>query len=209
MEYSSDLYLGQGLCIFTSFHFYIPNFIFWTVLIFILIYFEWRDTENQQYIALHITAYNAWIYYMQCTNCTHNLPYIDIHVQYCLEVRSGKILFTTCTGRQVAATRHTELSSGKCILSVDWGRQSKLSSCTSGQVVSTRQTELWSAKRHLICSLKQRSYMSQAKEQARYRLCMPRSLKIRHKPLEGTSVRQTVYASFFKQRSNLSHAKVI
>ena len=27
----------------------IPNFIYWTVLIFILIYFEWRDTENQQY----------------------------------------------------------------------------------------------------------------------------------------------------------------
>ena len=27
----------------------ILNFIYWTVLIFILIYFEWRDTENQQY----------------------------------------------------------------------------------------------------------------------------------------------------------------
>ena len=27
----------------------IPDFIYWTVLIFILIYFEWRDTENQQY----------------------------------------------------------------------------------------------------------------------------------------------------------------
>ena len=26
----------------------IPDFIYWTVLIFILIYFEWRDTENQQ-----------------------------------------------------------------------------------------------------------------------------------------------------------------
>ena len=28
----------------------ILDFIYWTVLIFILIYFEWRDTENQQYI---------------------------------------------------------------------------------------------------------------------------------------------------------------
>ena len=27
----------------------IPDFIYCTVLIFILIYFEWRDTENQQY----------------------------------------------------------------------------------------------------------------------------------------------------------------
>ena len=26
----------------------ILDFIYWTVLIFILIYFEWRDTENQQ-----------------------------------------------------------------------------------------------------------------------------------------------------------------
>ena len=28
----------------------ILDFIYWTVLIFILIYFEWRDTENQQYL---------------------------------------------------------------------------------------------------------------------------------------------------------------
>ena len=28
----------------------ILNFIYWTVLIFILIYFEWRDTENQQFV---------------------------------------------------------------------------------------------------------------------------------------------------------------
>ena len=27
----------------------IPDFIYWTVLIIILIYFEWRDTENKQY----------------------------------------------------------------------------------------------------------------------------------------------------------------
>ena len=31
--------------------FQILDFIYWTVLIFILIYFEWCDTENQQYIA--------------------------------------------------------------------------------------------------------------------------------------------------------------
>ena len=30
----------------------ILDFIYWTVLIFSLIYFEWRDTENQQYIRL-------------------------------------------------------------------------------------------------------------------------------------------------------------
>ena len=28
----------------------IPDLVYWTVLIFILIYFEWRDTQNQQYL---------------------------------------------------------------------------------------------------------------------------------------------------------------
>ena len=30
----------------------ILDFIYWTVLIFILIYFEWRDTENQQLFSI-------------------------------------------------------------------------------------------------------------------------------------------------------------
>ena len=34
-----------------SFYFQILDLIYWTVLIFILIYFEWRDTENQQYVS--------------------------------------------------------------------------------------------------------------------------------------------------------------
>ena len=29
----------------------ILDFIYWTVLLFILVYFEWRDTENQQYVS--------------------------------------------------------------------------------------------------------------------------------------------------------------
>ena len=43
-KYSSDLNLGEGLCIFSL------DFIYSTVVIFILIYFEWRDTENQQLV---------------------------------------------------------------------------------------------------------------------------------------------------------------
>ena len=39
---------------------------------------------------------------------------------------------------------------------------------------STDRVVEW--KMHLICSLTQRSDMSHAKEQARYKLCMPRSL---------------------------------
>ena len=31
---------------------------FWTVLIFILIYFEWRETENQQYSNQMDTVFN-------------------------------------------------------------------------------------------------------------------------------------------------------
>ena len=34
------------------------DFIYWTVLIFILIYFEWRDTENHQ---LQKTSKRVWI----------------------------------------------------------------------------------------------------------------------------------------------------
>ena len=47
MNYSSDLNLGEGLCIFASFHFPDSGLYHRTVLIFILIYFDWRDTENQ------------------------------------------------------------------------------------------------------------------------------------------------------------------
>ena len=49
MKYSSHLNLGEGFCIFTSFHF--PDsglYLYSTVLIFILIYFELCDTENKQ-----------------------------------------------------------------------------------------------------------------------------------------------------------------
>jgi len=38
----------------------ILDFVNWTVLIFILIYFEWRDTENQQY-PKQIQSLYQWI----------------------------------------------------------------------------------------------------------------------------------------------------
>ena len=40
--------LARNLVYLPPFISQIPDFIYWTVLIFILIYFEWRDTENQQ-----------------------------------------------------------------------------------------------------------------------------------------------------------------
>ena len=36
----------------------ILDFIYWTVLIFTLIYFEWRNTENQQYLLSHLHFLN-------------------------------------------------------------------------------------------------------------------------------------------------------
>ena len=42
-------FLARGFVYVPSFISQILNFIYWTVMIFILIYFEWRDTENQQY----------------------------------------------------------------------------------------------------------------------------------------------------------------
>ena len=50
MKYSSDLNLGKSLCIVTYLHF--PDFWLYYLLKdfdFDLRYFEWRDTENQQY----------------------------------------------------------------------------------------------------------------------------------------------------------------
>ena len=43
-----------------SFTSQILDFVYWTVLIFILIYFEWRDTENQQY-PKEIQSLYQWI----------------------------------------------------------------------------------------------------------------------------------------------------
>ena len=43
-----DQNFGESLCIFTSFRFPDSGLNLLTVLIFILIYFELRDTENQQ-----------------------------------------------------------------------------------------------------------------------------------------------------------------
>ena len=40
--------LARVFAYLPSFISHILDFIYWTVLIFILIYFEWRDTENQQ-----------------------------------------------------------------------------------------------------------------------------------------------------------------
>ena len=42
----------------------ILDFIYWTVLIFILIYFEWRETENQQYPSKRdSTLIRAFLFY--------------------------------------------------------------------------------------------------------------------------------------------------
>ena len=48
MNYSSDLNLGEGLCIFTSFHFQDSGLylLYVTVLTFNSICFGWSDTEN-------------------------------------------------------------------------------------------------------------------------------------------------------------------
>ena len=48
MKYRSDLNLGEGLCIFTSFHFQDSGLylLYVTVLTFNSICFGWSDTEN-------------------------------------------------------------------------------------------------------------------------------------------------------------------
>ena len=48
MKYSSDLNLGEGICICTSLHFRDSGLYPLNGFDFFFIYFEWRDTENQQ-----------------------------------------------------------------------------------------------------------------------------------------------------------------
>ena len=50
----------------------ILDFIYWTVLIFILIYFEWRHTENQQY---------GWRQFMNAAKIRPDLRFMHMHSQ--------------------------------------------------------------------------------------------------------------------------------
>ena len=50
----------------------ILDFIYWTVLILILIYFEWRDTENQQY---------DWRQFMNAAKIRPDLRFMHMHSQ--------------------------------------------------------------------------------------------------------------------------------
>ena len=47
---------------------HILDFIYWTVLILILVYFEWRDTENQQF-AIFLKAKTLLTYTSEYWNC--------------------------------------------------------------------------------------------------------------------------------------------
>ena len=93
----------------------ILNFIYWTVLIFMMIYFEWRDTENQQYN--HLSPEGQFTF-------MHN-PIIRIadikSVQYKLSLLRTLVVMDTlsrsrgrprrksctCTSRQRSWTRKT------------------------------------------------------------------------------------------------------
>ena len=44
--------LARDFAYLPSFFSRILEFIHWTVLVFISIYFEWRDTENQQFVGV-------------------------------------------------------------------------------------------------------------------------------------------------------------
>ena len=100
-------------------------------------------------------------------------------VQYCWNDTSGKIRFTTCTGGQVVATRHT--------------RSCRVENAYHYWVYWSKE-QTWATRRnkrpiHCVC------------------LFFFFKAKIRHEPLGGTSALCIVYASFFKQRSDINHAK--
>ena len=69
-------YIGYNIKPLTSFHVPLLDFI-WTVLIFILFYFEWRDTENKQYLAI-----GPWFFYGDQPLCySHTNGWSTIFVQ--------------------------------------------------------------------------------------------------------------------------------
>ena len=90
--YSSGLNLGKELGIFTSFHFPDSGLIYWTVLIFILIYFEWCDTQNQQYIKHETQCFiTRWNTEKRVGNTTRsgvfltNFEEFHLAMKYCFE----------------------------------------------------------------------------------------------------------------------------
>ena len=70
----------------------ILDFIYWTVLIFILIYFEWCDTENQQYIKHETQCFiTRWNTEKRVGNTTRsgvfltNFEEFHLAMKYCVE----------------------------------------------------------------------------------------------------------------------------
>jgi len=83
--------------------------------------------------------------------------------------------------------RADKLSSGKCTLLVDWGWH--LVSCRVVRV------DKWSRLDRQSCRVENASHLFANKA------------KILHESCKGTSLLDTVYASFFKQRSDISRSK--
>ena len=75
------------------FIFQIPDFIYWTVLIFILIYFEWRDTKNQQFMLPFQTTPRI----SAVTYRTHIFSLLENMVIYGLQVASEITQFSSET----------------------------------------------------------------------------------------------------------------
>ena len=100
----------------------ILDFIYWTVLIFILIYFEWRDTENQQYRNWEITSLHNFLWKL------------SIQTWVCFFLSSSSFLLQavirSANCRLLISKSSCTFSTSTCFLSsrVDWTVLSPVSS---------------------------------------------------------------------------------
>ena len=88
----------------------ILDFIYWRVLIFILIYFEWRDTENKQYIRHDVTEReeNPLLNFcaVETRKSAEKLAWRHLLVPRCLSISKKN-----CTQRKVGRVKRAPLFS--------------------------------------------------------------------------------------------------
>ena len=85
----------------------ILDFIYWTVLIFILIYFEWRDTENQQYYGICENLHYESVYFKELLNDQEYYEFADTAAQGLTQHHKASHSFTRHhTASQSITLRH-------------------------------------------------------------------------------------------------------
>ena len=109
--------LARVFAYLPSFYFQILDLIYWTVSIFILIYFEWRDTENQHY---YLVTFVESQWFTQICLIFHNI-FFNHHVHHSSKLTELKSTFCYLKRNLFKATVY--LTAFRSRVSVSWPRQ--------------------------------------------------------------------------------------